>query len=82
MSRSRKSHMRRPRNVTIAPIGMPSRTLKAATERLARVITGFCPVITPMSFVAASSTRASWMASPKPMLTTIFSRVGACIVFL
>ena len=37
--------MRSPRSVTIAPIGMPLRTLNCAIDFFARVITGFWPVI-------------------------------------
>ena len=44
-----------PRSVTIAPIGMPSRTLNAAIDFFARVTTGFCPVIWPRSATAGSS---------------------------
>ena len=36
--------MRSPRSVTIAPIGMPLRTLNCAIDFLARVTTGFWPV--------------------------------------
>jgi hypothetical protein len=37
--------MRSRRSVTLAPIGMPSRSLKVAIAFLARVTTGFWPVI-------------------------------------
>ena len=37
--------MRSRRRVTIAPIATPSRSLKPAMDFLARVITGFCPVM-------------------------------------
>ena len=37
--------MRSPRSVTMAPIDMPSRSLKAAMDFLALVTTGFCPAI-------------------------------------
>ncbi len=33
--------MRSPRNVTIAPIGIPARSLNAAIDFFARVTTGF-----------------------------------------
>ena len=38
--------MRSPRNVTLAPMALPSRSLKPAIDFLARVTSGFCPVIT------------------------------------
>ena len=37
--------MRSPRSVTFAPIALPSRSLKPAIDFLARVISGFCPVM-------------------------------------
>ena len=37
--------MRALRSVTLAPIGMPSRTLKVAIDFRACVMTGFCPAI-------------------------------------
>ena len=40
MSLSRNWYMRSPRSVTMHPICIPSRSLKVATERLARVMTG------------------------------------------
>ena len=43
--RSRKSHMRSPRSVTLAPIGLPVRSRNWAIERRARVTIGFWPVI-------------------------------------
>jgi hypothetical protein len=74
--------MRSPRSVTIAPIGMPSRTLKAAIDFFARVTTGFCPVICPSSFTAGSISFAFCVASPTPMFTTILFRRGTAIGFL
>ncbi len=49
--------------------------------RLARVTTGFWPVIVVRSPTAASSAFALAMASPRPMLTTILSSRGICIEF-
>ena len=43
--RSRNSYMRSPRSVTLAPIGMFSRTLKPAIDLRAWVMTGFWPAI-------------------------------------
>ena len=45
-SRSRNSHIRSPRSVTFAPIGMPSRSLNPAIDLRALVTTGFWPVMT------------------------------------
>src|SRR5262245_15420601 len=44
-SLSRNSYMWSPRSVVITPMGIPARTLKAAIDFFALVITGFCPVI-------------------------------------
>ena len=41
------------RSVTLAPIGMPSRSLKVAIDLRALVITGFCPAISARSAAAA-----------------------------
>jgi len=68
--------MRSPRRVTIAPIGIPARSLKAAIDFFARVTTGAWPVIHRRSLTAASSARPFWTASPRPMLTTILSSFG------
>ena len=43
--RSRKSHIRSPRRVTLAPIELPVRTRNWAIERLALVTIGFWPVM-------------------------------------
>src|SRR6185369_6462737 len=48
----------------------------------ALVITGFCPVIDFSSSVATSRILALLLASPRPMLTTIFSILGTAIGFL
>ena len=45
ISRSRNSHMRSPRRVTLAPMALPSRSLKPAIDFLALVTSGFWPVI-------------------------------------
>ena len=74
--------MRSPRSVTMAPIGMPSRSLKLAIAFLAFVTTGFCPAIAVSSSTAESITFGFWMASPRPMLRTIFSRRGTAIGFV
>src|SRR5207249_8533311 len=80
-SRSRNSHIRAPRRVTLAPIDIPARSLKAAIDLRARVIAGFCPVMIARSATAASRSFASRTASPTPMFTTIFSRRGTRMGF-
>src|SRR4051812_43849619 len=80
--RSKNSYIRSPRSVTMAPIGMPSRTLKAAIDLRARVTTGFCPVICPSSLTAGSRIFAFCVASPTPMLTTILFSRGTAAGFL
>ena len=82
MKRSRNSYIRSPRSVTIAPMLIPSRSLKAAMDFFAFVTTGFCPVIVASSFAAVSMIFALAIASPRPMLTTIFSSFGTLIGFL
>src|SRR5215203_1503441 len=76
MKRSRNSHMRSPRRVTLAPTGMPSRILNPAMDFLARLSWAFWPVILARSSIAPSMARLLTTASPTPMLTTIFSRPG------
>ena len=71
--------MRSPRSVTIVPIGMPLRTLNCAIDFLARVITGFCPVMRPSSSAPVSTILAFCVASPRPMLTTILVIFGIAI---
>ena len=77
--RSRKSHIRSPRRVTLAPIELPVRTRNWAIERLALVTIGFWPVMSARSPRAASSAFALVRASPRPMLTTIFESRGTCM---
>src|SRR5579875_3281679 len=43
IKRSKNSYMRSPRRVTMQPMDMPSRSLKAAMDFLALVTTGFWP---------------------------------------
>src|SRR5208283_442765 len=80
--RSRNSYMRSPRRVTLQPIAWPSRTLNVATDFLALVTAGFCPVIFAISAVAASMTFLSATASPTPMLTVTLTMRGTCMLFL
>ena len=74
--------MRIRRSVTLAPIVMPSRSLKLASDRVARVTSGFWPEIRVMSSTAPSIFFRSWVASPTPMFRTIFSRRGIWFGFL
>ena len=78
-SRSRNSHIRSPRNVTLAPIGIPSRSLNCAIDLRARCTSGFCPVMSERSRTAPSINLASFAAWPTPMLTTILTSFGTCI---
>ncbi len=54
MVRSRKSYIRWPRRVTLAPTGIPVRSRNWAMERVARVTIGFWPVMMTRSPTAAS----------------------------
>jgi hypothetical protein len=72
ISRSRNSHMRSPRSVTIAPTGIPCRSLNCAIDLVARRTTAFWPVMRPSSSAPTSAIFALAVASPSPMLTTIF----------
>ena len=78
-SRSRNSHIRSPRRVTFAPIGMPSRSLNCAIDLRARCTSGFWPVIAVRSRTAPSISFASRAASPTPMLTTTLTTPGTCM---
>ena len=71
--------MRARRSVTEMPTGIPSRTLNEATDFFARRMLGCCPAIVASCSIAASSILVSCLASPTPMFSTIFSRVGAAI---
>jgi hypothetical protein len=61
---------------------MPSRSLNWAIDFLALVMTGFWPAISSISEAAVSTFFLSWVASPTPMLRTIFSRRGISSRFL
>ncbi len=81
-SRSRKSYIRSPRSVTLTPIGMPSRSLKLATDLRALMISGFWPAISISSSCADLIFFESATASPTPMFSTILSSRGICMSFL
>ena len=74
--------MRVLRKVTLAPIGMFSRTLKVEIALRARVMTGFWPAISARSAAASVTFLVSLTASPTPMFSTIFSIVGTSSGFL
>src|SRR5215510_4449931 len=80
--RSRNSYILSPRSVTVAPTFIPSRSLKAAIDFFALVTIGLCPEIVIKSLTAESMILAFWIASPNPMLMTIFSSFGTLIGFL
>src|SRR6266705_2947753 len=82
MRRSRNSYMVSPRRVTMAPMGMPSRTLKAAMDFLALVVTGFWPAMAARSATSGSMILTFWVASPRPMLMTIFSSLGIAMALV
>src|SRR3954471_13484102 len=58
---------------------MPSRSLKFATDFLARRMLGFWPAIVASCSCAASSIFESCFDSPTPMFSVILSRRGACM---
>ena len=66
-SAGRETHTcARAASVTMQPIGTPSRSLKFAMAFLARVTTGFCPVMAVISATAVSRALIFCVASPKP----------------
>ena len=79
-SRSRNSYIRAPRNVTRAPIGIPSRSLNAAIDFVARRICERWPAIVESSSMALSSAFASVFASPTPMFSVIFETRGTSMI--
>jgi len=60
---------------------MPTRKRKFEMAFFDLVTTGRCPVIFARSPAAASMAFALPMASPMPMLRTIFSTLGICMTF-
>ena len=74
------SHIRSPRSVTCAPIGIPSRSLNCAIDLRALVTCGFWPVMALRSLIAPSMSFESRAASPTPMLTTTLTSRGVCMV--
>ena len=79
-SRSRNSHIRSPRSVTLAPMGIPSRSLNAGDRLAGPGHRGLLPGDgRPGPRPRRPAALASRMASPTPMFTTIFSSRGTCI---
>ena len=72
--------MRWRRSVTLAPMTMPSRSLKFATLFLAGQSAGFWPVIFSRSSTTDFCVSLSTM--PNAMLTTILERRGTSMGFL
>ncbi len=81
-SLSRNTYIRSPRSVTLAPMFIPSRSLNAAMDFFALVMTGFWPLMVVSSSTAFSSAFEFWIASPTDMLMTTFSSFGTIIGFL
>ena len=79
-SRSRNSHIRSPRSVTLTPIGMPSRILNCAIDLRALRTCARWPAMIVSSSSAASICFASVLPSPTPMFSVIFSIVGDCMI--
>ena len=73
------SHIRVPRNVTVHPIGTPSRSLKFAIDVRALVMIGFCPAIWASSSTALSNKREFAIAAPMPMLSLTATILGIAI---
>jgi hypothetical protein len=63
----------------LAPIGMPSRSLKVAIDLRALVTTGFWPAIARQIGSQRVDLLGVGDASPTPMLSTTLSRRGICI---
>ena len=78
---SKKSYIFSPRNVTLTPTFIPSLSLKLAIDFLAFVTIGCCPVIVSNSLTALSIALGFSFEEPKPMLSTIFSNLGTCMMF-
>ena len=79
---SKNSYILSPLRVTLQPIGWLALNLKAAIDFLDFVTNGFCPVIAVKSFTASSSNLELAVASPTPILITIFSICGTCITLV
>src|SRR5262245_49953988 len=80
--RSTNSYMRSRRRVTLAPIVMPSRSLKLAIDLRDLVSSGFWPEMAARSARAERIFLESATASPTPMLITTLSSAGTCMPFV
>src|SRR5258708_38277256 len=66
----------------MASVGMPSGTLKGAMDFLAFVVTGLWPGMAARSATRGSMILTFWVASPRPMLMTIFSSLGIAMALV
>ena len=73
---SKNAYIRSPRSVTMTPTGIPARILKPAIAFLARVTTGFCPVILAISAIEDSRALALVAASPETAIDRYLDRLG------
>src|SRR5258707_15479678 len=80
--RSRNSHIRSPRSVTMVPTGWPLRTLNWAIDFFERRVTGFWPVVRGSSSGPVSMILALAVGSPGPLFTNILWVLGAASTFL
>ena len=64
------------------PMGSPWRSLKFEIAFFALRTDGFWPLICASSFAAMSMFLMSVVASPTPMLMTIFTSRGACMTLV
>ena len=70
------------RRVTLAPMGMPARSLNVAMDLRALVTRGCWPAMAASSLTATSSALGLSLQSPRPMLITILSIFGIWLTFL
>ena len=77
--RSRNSHIRSPRSVVCAPIGIPSRSLNWAMDLRALVTIGFWPVMASRSRMAPSISLAVTGSLAHPHVDDDLDHVGTCI---
>ena len=66
----------------MTPIDWPARSLKPAIERRALVTMGFWPLMAVRSLTAPSMSDGWAVARPTPMLMTILSKRGACMMLV
>ena len=81
ISRSRNSYILTDLRVTLQPTGQPFLILKFDISFLAKVTTGFCPVISRSSLRALSRLLEFVFASPRPIFMEILTNLGTSIIF-